>query len=48
MASDGVWDFLSKNVVAEASLQYHPHEAILEKTLDRIAQIHKRSVDEIK
>jgi pyruvate dehydrogenase phosphatase len=29
VASDGVWDFLDKTTVAEASLQFNPHEEIL-------------------
>jgi serine/threonine protein phosphatase PrpC len=48
VASDGVWDFLNKKSVAEASLEPNPHEKILEMALRRIAEKNRKSIEEIK
>ena len=48
IGSDGVWDFLNKKSVAEASLLAKPHEKILEMALRKVAEMHRKSIEEIK
>ena len=45
IGSDGIWDFLNKKSVAEASLEKNPHEKILEMALRRVAEKNRKSIE---
>lgn len=45
LASDGVWDFIKKKEVAESSLEKNPHEKILQETLKKVAELHKKTFE---
>lgn len=47
LASDGVWDFLSEEEVAESCIE-GGEAGILERTLEKIAELNGKSVEEIK
>jgi serine/threonine protein phosphatase PrpC len=48
VASDGVWDYVQKDVVVRASFRSNPHLEILEETLKQIGELHKKSMEEVK